>query len=255
MIKVSDMNIIKTLPIIILGILSSSFFIVKPTKDNPSVIKKVHHMGFQKLEVNDSIISINDPTIFNNVDTHLVSIFHKIESDYGKPLKIKWGYRDPSLNRKAGGARNSAHIYGKALDIYLDYPSKESIKKLIVLATKYNVLGLGVYSDARTLHIDIDSTKGRRVWGSSYSSYSIPSWARSEIKSHISTGIVTEVKEVKTVPPVKVVVNDKPVYYTIKKGDTAYRVSKDNGISVDSLYKLNNNKIRLFIVGQKIRVR
>jgi LysM repeat protein len=249
------MNVMKTLPIIIFGILSSSFFIVKPTKDNPSVIKKVHHMGFQKLEVSDSIISINDPTIFYNVDTHLVSIFHKIESDYGKPLKIKWGYRNPSLNRKAGGARNSAHIYGKALDIYLDSPSRESIKKLIVLATKYNVLGIGVYSDARTLHIDIDGNKGRRVWGSSYSSYSIPSWARSEIKSHISIESVTKIKEVKTVPPVKVVVNDKPVYYTIKKGDTAYRVSKDNGISVDSLYKLNNNKIRLFIVGQKIRVR
>ena len=249
------MNVMKTLPIIIFGILSSSFFIVKPTKDNPSVIKKVHHMGFQKLEVSDSIISINNPTIFNNVDTHLVSIFHKIESDYGKPLKIKWGYRNPSLNRKAGGARNSAHIYGKALDIYLDSPSKESIKKLIVLATKYNVLGLGVYSDARTLHIDIDGNKGRRVWGSSYGGGSIPSWARSEIKSHISTGIVTEVKEVKTVPPVKVVVNDKPVYYTIKKGDTAYRVSKDNGISVDSLYKLNNYKIQSFVIGQKIRVR
>jgi LysM repeat protein len=248
------MNVMKTLPIIIFGILSSSFFIVKPTKDNPSVIKKVHHMGFQKLEVSDSIISINDPTIFNNVDTHLVSIFHKIESDYGKPLKIKWGYRDQSLNRKAGGARNSAHIYGKALDIYLDSSSRESIKKLIVLATKYNVLGIGVYSDARTLHIDIDDNKGRRVWGSSYSSYSIPSWSRSEVKSHMSTGIVTKIKEVKTVPPVKVV-NDKPVYYIIKKGDTAYRVSKNNGISVDSLYKLNNNKIRLFIVGQKIRVR
>ena len=255
MIKVSDMNIIKTLPIIILGILSSSFFIVKPTKDNPSVIKKVHHMGFQKLEVNDSIMSINDPTIFNNVDTHLVSIFHKIESDYGKPLKIKWGYRDQSLNRKAGGARNSAHIYGKALDIHLDLPNRETIKKLITLATKYNVLGIGVYSDARTLHIDIDSTKGRRVWGSSYGAGSIPSWARSEVKSHISKGLITKVKEVKKVPPVKVVVKNKPAYYTIKKGDTAYRISKAMGISVDSLYKLNNYKIQSFVIGQKIRVR
>ncbi len=239
---------IKTLPIIILGILSSSFFIIKP-------IKEVHHMGFQKLEVNNKVISINDSTIFNNVDTHLVSIFHKIESDYGQQLKIKWGYRDPSLNRKAGGARNSAHIYGKALDIHLDSPNKESIKKLIVLATKYNVLGLGVYSDAKTLHIDIDSTKGRRVWGSSYGAGSIPSWARSEVKSHISKSSVTKIKEVKKVPPVKVVVKSKPTYYIIKKGDTAYRISKAMRISVDSLYKLNNNKIQLFVIGQKIRVR
>ena len=245
----------KTLPIIILGVLSSSFFIKPYIKYKSPVVKKVHHMGFQKLEVNDTIMSINDPAIFNKVDTHLVSIFHKIESDYGQQLKIKWGYRDPSLNRKAGGARNSAHIYGKALDIHLDSPNKQSIKKLIVLATKYNVLGLGVYSDAKTLHIDIDSTKGRRVWGSSYGAGSIPSWARSEVKSHISKGLITKIKEVKKVPPVKVVVKNKPAYYTIKKGDTAYRVSKNNGISVDSLYKLNNYKIQSFVIGQKIRVR
>ncbi len=35
MIKVNDMNIIKTLPIVMLGILSSSFFVIDPTNDNP----------------------------------------------------------------------------------------------------------------------------------------------------------------------------------------------------------------------------
>ena len=105
--------------------------------DEKPVDKKIHYMGFQKLEVKDTIISVNDKSIFNKVDTALVSIFYKIQNDYGKPLKIKWGYRDPVTNRGAGGARNSAHIYGKALDIKLDVPNRESIKKLIILATKY----------------------------------------------------------------------------------------------------------------------
>ena len=153
--------------------------------DEKPVDKKIHYMGFQKLEVKDTIISVNDKSIFNKVDTALVSIFYKIQNDYGKPLKIKWGYRDPVTNRSAGGARNSAHIYGKALDIKLDVPNRESIKKLIILATKYNVLGLGVYSDATTLHIDIDEKKGRRVWGSSYGSNSIPKWAYNEINAHL----------------------------------------------------------------------
>lgn len=215
--------------------------------------KKVHNMGFQKLETVDTIVSINDPSVFNNVDTHLVSIFHNMEKDLGHPLRIKWGYRDPQTNMKAGGARNSAHVYGKALDIHLDSPSRETIKKLITFATKYGVLGIGVYSDAMILHIDIDEKKGRRAWGSSYGSNSIPSWASQEVKSHLYHG--------KTIPNVKVVETkkdttyEKPLYYIIKKGDNAYRVSLNHNTTVDELYKLNGDKIKSFVVGQKIRLR
>ena len=35
--------------------------------------KKIHFMGFQKIEVNDSVVSINDPSVFENVDSTLIS--------------------------------------------------------------------------------------------------------------------------------------------------------------------------------------
>lgn len=251
--------------------------------------KKVHFMGFQKLEVNDSIMSINDPKVFNNVDSNLVNIFDSIQKEFGEPIKVKWGYRDPRTNRQVGGARNSAHIYGKALDLYLDSPSRESIKRLITISTKYNVLGLGVYSDAQVLHIDIDSTKGRRVWGSSYHSGSIPRWASVEVKQHLNKNVqsfkiidkvlnISETKtEVKKEEPIKELKIEEKVerpkvekcstkleieknvesvkidYYIVKKGDTVYSLAKNNQTTVENLCKINNIKNYNIRIGQKIK--
>ena len=234
--------------------------------------KKVHYMGFQKMEVIDTIVSINDPTVFKNVDSTLINIFDSIQSDYGSPLKVKYGYRDKTTNRMVGGARNSAHLYGKALDIYLDKPSRESIKKLITISSKYNVLGIGVYSDAQVLHIDIDSTKGRRVWGSSYSSRSIPKWAMVEVNQHlfkkskidssknevVTTKIVVkpELKEVdKVKPKIKEIKKDSSiVYYIVKKGDTLYSLAKNNKTTVEQLCIINNIENYNIKIGQKIKI-
>lgn len=253
--------------------------------------KKVHFMGFQKMEVNDTIVSINDPSVFKNVDSNLIEIFDSIQLEYGQPLKVKYGYRDYRTNRMVGGARNSAHLYGKALDIYLDRPSRESIKKLITISSKYNVLGIGVYSDAQVLHIDIDSTKGRRVWGSSYSSRSVPRWAMIEVKQHLSKKSETDSIQVKSVEPkvqvkaedkveikkevkkvepkVEIKKEDKKVepkvkeikkdsikieYYTVKKGDTVYSLAKNNQTTVENLCRINNIENYNIKIGQKIRL-
>lgn len=231
------------------------------------VDRKIHYMGFQKMETVDSIVSINDISIFNKVDSNLVNIFDSIQSEFGKPIKIKWGYRDSKTNRNVGGARRSAHLSGKALDLYLDKPNRDSIKRLITIASKYNILGIGVYSDAQVLHIDIDSTKGRRVWGSSYSSRSVPRWAYTEVKNHLSKNLkinipvkslVTPVETKKT--EVKIEVKETKVqkevkYYTVKKGDTVYSLAKNNQTTVDELCRINNIKNYNIKIGQKIKLK
>ena len=131
------------------------------------------------------VMEINK-TPFDGIDKKLVSIFNKIQSEYGKPLKIKSTARDKKTNAAVGGAKNSAHLRGKAIDIKFDTPDREGIKKLITLATKYGILGIGVYRDAQDLHLDIDETLGRRAWGPNYSITSIPSWAKKEIQQHLN---------------------------------------------------------------------
>jgi uncharacterized protein YcbK (DUF882 family) len=120
------------------------------------------------------------------VDPKLVAIFRKIEKEYGSPLPLKYGTRDKKTNDAANGAQNSAHLRGKAIDIKFPSPNKEAIKKLITLATKHGVLGLGVYRDGEDLHLDIDETLGRRAWGPTYKSDSIPDWARTEVSLHLN---------------------------------------------------------------------
>jgi len=238
------------------------------------VDKKIHYMGFQKIEPLETIVSINDSAIFTKVDSNLVNIFDSIQSEFGKPIKIKWGFRDPKTNRMVGGARNSAHMSGKALDLYLDKPNRDSIKRLITISSKYNILGIGVYSDAQVLHIDIDSTKGRRVWGSSYSSRSVPRWAYTEVKNHLNKvskidSVKKDVTVIKVEQPVKVVkkeeikkvkkeeVKNKPqiLYHTVQKGDTIYSLAKNNGTTVEELLKLNGMKDFNIKIGQKIKIK
>jgi len=241
---------------------------------NEPEVKKVHFMGFQKIEPVETIVSINDSAVFTKVDSNLVNIFDSIQSEFGKPIKIKWGFRDPKTNRMVGGARNSAHMSGKALDLYLDKPNRDSIKRLITISSKYNILGIGVYSDAQVLHIDIDSTKGRRVWGSSYSSRSVPRWAYTEVKNHLNKvskidSVKKDVTVIKVEQPVKVVkkeeikkvkkeeVKNKPqiLYHTVQKGDTIYSLAKNNGTTVEELLKLNGMKDFNIKIGQKIKIK
>ena len=127
--------------------------------------------------------NVNDR--FYKLDSKLVEIFKKIEKDYGETLTIKSGFRDKETNEKMGGASNSAHLRGLAIDIKFNTPNREGIKKLITLATKHGILGIGVYRDAKDLHIDIDESLGRRSWGPDYSPNTIPQWAKNEVSKHL----------------------------------------------------------------------
>ncbi len=49
----------------------------------------------------------------------LLGILESLRSYYGKPITVTSGQRCPTYNRQIGGISNSAHIYGKAADIYI----------------------------------------------------------------------------------------------------------------------------------------
>lgn len=44
-------------------------------------------------------------------------LLDKIRSNWGSPIRVTSGYRCPELNKKVGGAKNSAHLYGYAADL------------------------------------------------------------------------------------------------------------------------------------------
>ena len=52
-----------------------------------------------------------------NVQPDFLVLLNKIRTDYGKPIIVLSGARCPTHNAKIGGAKNSSHIEGLAVDL------------------------------------------------------------------------------------------------------------------------------------------
>jgi len=98
-------------------------------------------------------------------------------------VKINSGFRDQKDNARVGGAGQSQHLSGNAMDIDVSGYSIEERKQLLRTLSANGVTGLGIY--ANSIHVDLG---GRRAWGSSHHSDTIPMWARDVVKEHMAGG-------------------------------------------------------------------
>lgn len=57
------------------------------------------------------------PEVSANLKLVCTKVFDPIREHFGKPIRISSGYRSPILNKKIGGAKNSQHTTGEALDL------------------------------------------------------------------------------------------------------------------------------------------
>ena len=89
----------------------------------------------------------------------ILRILKMVEHKYRKKPIITSGYRNPKRNRRAGGVRNSMHIYCKAVDIQIEGVSKWNLAKY--LRTLPGRGGVGTYCRTKSVHID---TGSKRDW-------------------------------------------------------------------------------------------
>ena len=61
------------------------------------------------------------------IDTALAELLERIREHFGKPVTITSAYRTPAHNAKAGGAKFSQHLYGRAADIRVQGVSVEDV--------------------------------------------------------------------------------------------------------------------------------
>ncbi|MDJ0613960.1 MAG: D-Ala-D-Ala carboxypeptidase family metallohydrolase [Rhizobiaceae bacterium] len=80
-----------------------------------------------------------------------------VERKYGRKPIVTSGYRSPKRNRRAGGAKNSMHIYCKAADIQVEGVSKWQLAKF--LRTVPGRGGVGTYCRTKSVHIDTGSVR------------------------------------------------------------------------------------------------
>lgn len=83
----------------------------------------------------------------------LVRMLKIIESRYGKKVVVTSGYRDPSRNRRARGARNSLHMYCAAADIQVPGVSKWDLANFVRSMPGRG--GVGTYCHTESVHVDV----------------------------------------------------------------------------------------------------
>jgi uncharacterized protein YcbK (DUF882 family) len=78
---------------------------------------------------------------------------------YNGPIYINSGYRTAITNRNLeGAAKNSMHLYGKAVDFRVPGLTPIQIAKI---AAKFQAGGIGIYLISNFIHLD---TGGVRIW-------------------------------------------------------------------------------------------
>lgn len=91
----------------------------------------------------------------------LVSILDLIRGDAGIPFIIESGKRTQEENKTVGGATNSAHLTGEAVDIRC--LTSENRYKIITSAIKHGINRIGIGSNY--IHLDISKTLPQNmVW-------------------------------------------------------------------------------------------
>ena len=88
-------------------------------------------------------------------------------------LQVTSGYRDPATNARVGGARNSQHTHGRAVDISLKGLPEDQQRAIVEYARSLGARGLGYYPSNQSVHFDVRQG-APAAWGANYSRTSLP---------------------------------------------------------------------------------
>lgn len=98
-------------------------------------------------------------TIVNNIIA-LARQLQRARNEIGRPFLVNSWYRPPDVNAAVGGATNSQHLYGKAVDVQINGYSGRRVANAVML---WWPGGLGIYSNLPdVVHLDIGP---KRTWG------------------------------------------------------------------------------------------
>jgi len=99
------------------------------------------------------------------ISQDLLDKLEQVRTLYGKPISVTSGYRCPSHNVKIGGATNSSHLAGLAVDICPKLMNLDELDLLYEIC--YNIFdNIGDGRNKKFVHVDVRPKKpsGKRHW-------------------------------------------------------------------------------------------
>ncbi len=98
----------------------------------------------------------------NRMQAHFIERLQRLRTEYGRPIIITSGYRDPTHPVEAKKARPGMHSHGIASDIQCNGPE---CHRILQLALKHGFTGIGIQQkgNGRFIHLDLRETEPT-VW-------------------------------------------------------------------------------------------
>ena len=113
----------------------------------------------------------SEPGSGANMQCSTVGMLDEARHRLGCPIKITSGFRTPEHNAIVGGAKNSAHLGGWAVDIHA--PTMVEKRELLKALYQVGFRRFGIMATA--IHVDNDPEKPQAVW--SYPNTQADHWA------------------------------------------------------------------------------
>lgn len=101
--------------------------------------------------------------IKKNMYALVENVLDPLRGNLGKPIIITSGYRNPEYNKRVGGAENSQHIKGQAVDFITSVNYLEEVFKLLIKHFEFDQVILEKSDNgSRWIHVSYSLEKNRR---------------------------------------------------------------------------------------------
>lgn len=107
------------------------------------------------------------------VDPAIAEIARRMARALGTRITVNSAYRNRQYNASVGGASNSKHMYGKAMDLAYIGSSGTERQRMLTAAIEAGAQGIGLYNSF--MHIDLGP---KRTWNQPF-----PRWASSTMSA------------------------------------------------------------------------
>lgn len=183
---IENINKIKS----VMAVLDEQFFPIKNEYDE--LLKQAKEAGWPMVYTLEGLKQLPKNQFgkiinykLDGINQTLIMIFYDVEKKFGEKLPIEFGRRDIKTNQSVGGAKDSAHLQGYAIDIKFPTIRRDAIVKLINLFSQYpEIMGLGIYKDGDVLHVDNSPKRVKRqTW--STGNLPTPEWAKDAVNKFL----------------------------------------------------------------------